>query len=198
MTKNDIISLSWKGNHINNPYHNIKHCIDVYNWCEKILEFEHAEMSLDLKFATIFHDYNHSGGYYDDNYNVPEAIRHICTGPIKEAIDNAGASAANIVKLISVTKFIDGVFPAIPETLEEMAIRDADLMTSFLPLKESVIAINGLYNEIKVKNPDLTIDKFWEGNEKFMNNAVFYTKYGQMLKEQLSEKLQLLKENWNG
>lgn len=198
MNKNDIISLSWNGTHINNPYHNLKHCIDVYNWCEKILEFEHSEMSLDLKFATIFHDYNHSGGHFDDNYNIPEVLRHICEGPIKEAIDNAGADASNIVKLIHVTRFIDGGFPGEPQTIEEMAIRDADLMLSFLPLGESIIAINGLYSEMKIKNPDMTPDQFWQMNVNFMNNAKFYTKYGNMLKEQLNEKLDILKEYWNG
>jgi hypothetical protein len=64
----------------------------------------------------------------------------------------------------------------------------------FLPLGESIIAINGLYSEMKVKNPDMTRDQFWEGNVKFMNNAKFYTKYGNMLKEQINEKLEILKE----
>jgi HD superfamily phosphodiesterase len=198
MNKNEIIALSWKGSHLTNPYHNLKHCVDVYNWCEKILEYENEPMSLELQFATILHDYNHSGGKFDDNYNIPEAIRHVCEGTIKDAIDNAGADAVKIVKLISITKFIDGTFPHDPETLEEMAIRDADLMTTFLPLGESIVAINGLYSELLFKNSNMTRDQFWEGNVKFMNNATFYTKYGNMMKEQLNEKLDILKEHWNG
>lgn len=198
MTKNDIITLAWKGTHLNNPYHNLKHCTDVYNWCEKILEFEHATMSVELKFASLLHDYNHSGGYFDDNYNIPEAIRHICEGPIKDAIDNSGADASTIVKLIHVTRFVDGGFPDEPQTLEEMAIRDADLMTSFLPLEEAIEALNGLHTEFLIHFPDMTKEHFWKGNVKFMQNAKFYTLYGNIMKEQLDERLKLLEAHWYG
>lgn len=196
MNKNDLISLAWNGTHLNNPYHNLKHCTDVYDWCEKILEFEHSPMSLELKFASIFHDYNHSGGKYDDNYNIPEAIRHICEGPIKDAIDKSGADASTIVKLINITKFSDGHFPKEPETLEEMAIRDADLLTSFLPVSEAIDALNGLYSEFLLTIPNMTKEQFWKGNIKFMKNIKFYTNYGNLLKEQLDEKLKVLEAHW--
>jgi hypothetical protein len=197
MTKNDIIALSWAGTHLTNPYHNLKHCVDVYNWCEKILKHDNIPMSLDLQFATIFHDYNHSGGRLDDDYNIPEAIRHICEGPVREAIDNVGADATNIVKLINITKYIDGGFPKEPETFEEMVIRDADLMTSFLPWPQAIEALTGLYTEFLIHFPKMTKEHFWKGNVTFMKNAKFYTNYGKMRQEQLDERLTILEKHWH-
>lgn len=199
----EIYRLSSTGTHKENPYHNPTHCWQVFSRCCEIMNHEQKEMTVSLTWASLFHDYNHSGGKHLDSHNIERALdglwrnyRGWCVDNCKEDSDffNAGHDYAVISELIRVTEYTDGVFVREPYTFEQMAIRDADLMTVFLPLEEAAEQTLGLYTEICVGKPTLTRAEFWELNVEFLKNAVWYTSYGKVLAERwLDEKLASLK-----
>lgn len=178
-----------------NPYHNLQHCINVYKWCEKIAAYENKEFAIELQWAALFHDFDHSGGRTDDTVNILYAVNGFnlfyakwasqCENPWEYYNPN---HIAKIVSIIRCTSFIKGKFPIEPITFEEKAIRDADLMTIFLPDEEAVESLNGLYKEIS-KFTNLTRVEFWNSNKAFFNAITWYTNYGKLKSAELNNRI---------
>lgn len=195
--KASIQELSQSGTHINNPYHNYKHCNDVTTWCEKILLHEGiTQLSPELLWAALFHDYNHSGGLLPDSENIKNArigltvkYKHYTQGYAFQF--QTGYVLAKAHEIIDCTLFDNG-FPNTPRSLDQQVIRDADLMSVFLPLEESLVMCNGLYQELLVKQPLLTKQDYWSKNVEFLSNVTWFTSYGKLLSKSLPEKLKEL------
>lgn len=174
--KYPILALAATGTHVTNPYHNLVHCYNVYKTCEVLLEYYNEKPSTELMWASLFHDYNHSGGERDDHYNIQQAIDGVkskiaefyLTYPEYPKVD-----INKIISLINCTKYI-GHFPNEPETLEEQCLRDADIMTVFSSHNVAINLLNGLYTEL---NRDGTMSKsdFFNKTHEFLSNSTVYT-----------------------
>jgi|688.fasta_scaffold00172_182 hypothetical protein len=182
-----------------NPYHNLQHCINVYKWCEKIAAHENKEFAIELQWAALFHDFDHSGGRVDDNINLLYAVTGFNLFYAKWANQHINqwdyynpGHIAKIVSIIRCTAFIKGTFPVEPITFEEKAIRDADLMSVFLPDEEAIEALNGLYKEISLSN-NLTRLEFWDSNKSFFNKVTWYTDYGKLKSAELNNRIDELR-----
>lgn len=181
-----VYNLSTTGYHVHNPYHNLIHCNQVYEACVNLLTMQHLEPSDELIWASLYHDYNHSGGSLVDTINVQNAIDGV-KKDIEEFYstypDQPPVNIDTIESLIKCTTYI-GYFPNEPKTYEEQVLRDADLMSVFADHGIAVLLMNGLYKEIHNKVPDLTKEKFAEQNYEFLTNAKYYTEHANDLVEQ--------------
>lgn len=180
LINNIIFTLSSTGAHINNPYHNLVHCNQVRQSCAGILRAMDLTPSIELEWASIFHDYDHTGGKEPDGVNIALAQAGVYKQIDKfnsyiPKFSNHKADIDKIFSLIKVTSFINGEFPYDPESLDEMIIRDADLMSIFADRDVALYLTNGLYQELLLKFPTMTREEFWEKNVNFLTNAEWYT-----------------------
>lgn len=181
-----VYKLSTSGYHVHNPYHNLIHCYQVYEACVNLLTLQQLEISDELIWASIYHDYNHSGGSEPDTINIQRAIDGVNEG-INEFYslypEHPSVNIETIESLIKCTTFI-GHFPTEPTTIEECVIRDADLMTIFAGHEIAVLLTKGLYKEIQRNRPELTKEEFVKANYEFLSNAKYYTEPANDLVEQ--------------
>lgn len=185
-----INELAREGTHSINPYHNHRHCQQVLYAVCRILEEEYENKFIQLRpsviWATLFHDYNHSGGKCGDDLNIEYAtlnLRHhyihyyqqLHNLDVEKGI-YLGESLQEALNMIKCTMFVNGGFPHEPRTIEERAIRDADLCSIFLPQDDAVRAMKGLYMEMTLTQP-MSRQEFWTRNEEFLRNVNWYTDY---------------------
>lgn len=184
-----ILNLALTGTHVNNPYHNQTHCNQVFAWCEEIAREEEYTMTPSLMWSALFHDYNHSGGTENDDYNIDAACAgvrdkmyefcgSILTMTLPEAFE-FGYVLGLVDSNIRCTKFL-GHWPIAPANMEQRILRDADLMTIFLPTDDALKATNGLYEELNAVKP-MTREEFWEKNEVFLRGVGWHTDYARRL-----------------
>lgn len=172
------------GKHIDNPYHNHIHCKNVYEMGDRLLTLMDMKPSDEFIWASFFHDYDHTGGECHDDINIQLAIDGV-TKAIESTQTIPNFPLVNIdtvVSMIQCTKYI-GTFPNEPKTIEEQCLRDADLMTIFAGTDTAIKLLNGLYAEIRLKNPLLTKQEFVKMNTEFLSNAKYYTEPAKELVE---------------
>jgi hypothetical protein len=190
LTKTELASkvyeLSTSGCHVHNPYHNLIHCWQVYKACDNLLQLHGLDPSDELIWASIYHDYNHSGGRDFDTANIEKALVGVNEG-IKQFYeqypDHPTVDIEKIESMIRSTLYI-GTFPNEPKSLEEQCLRDADLMTIFAENDIAVLLMRGLYRELTYRLPTLTIQEFINMNYKFLSDAKYYTEPARDLVEQ--------------
>lgn len=171
--------------HKNNPYHNVDHCVNVVAHafdCMRVelgLGWDETFFNENLFIAGMFHDFNHSGRERrPDAENIQEALdglQDFCG-----ANDLYYRNGSEVVDLIRVTEFLgpDKGFALEPLTLEEMCIRDADLMSITTRLGQRM-----LFNlALELKVPPM---QFAEKNLDFLKGCQFYTVKGQQVHAQL-------------
>ena len=181
-----VYNISKSGYHVHNPYHNLIHCWQVYKACENLLQLHDLEPSDELIWASIFHDYNHSGGRDFDTANIEKAILGVNEGikQFRDQYPDQPPVDINIIEsMIKCTLYI-GTFPNEPKSLEEQVLRDADLMTAFVENDIAVILMKGLYKEMIYRLPTLTMQEFINMNAKFLSEAKYYTEPARDLVEQ--------------
>lgn len=191
-----VESLASSGKHVINPYHNHTHCYYVNRMGEQLLAHYGQPPSREFIWATLFHDYDHSGGEHTDDVNIDNAVNGV-----KEAIktynehyDSETFDIEKIESLIRCTTYINGVFPYEPKTLEEECVRDADLMSISLSDDIALYFMKGLYYEI-FKKIKMTPEEFSKNNIIFLKEAKYYTEPANMyVHDELDYKFKRIEE----
>lgn len=115
----------------NAPYHHLNHMLRVMGYCEEGCKYHKIEGKprVNLLVAALFHDFNHSQGKQDDEWNVKEAKRGVEKWYNSNALNHSNINLKKILEIIDATQY-----PYVIEredlTLEQSIIRDADLMIS--------------------------------------------------------------------
>jgi hypothetical protein len=166
----------------NLPYHNTRHCINVFNTAIDIADSIGDLIEgnvINLGLACLFHDINHSGGKLNDQENIQIAVKEFLrfyvslsdrlTEPIKIPI---------VSELIQYT-----IFPRIgsPVFIIDQIIMDSDLIQCY-DIDWFIFAIKGLADERGVSVSQAISDQI-----NFINNVTYYTNYAQKLHEERKE-----------
>lgn len=157
------------------PYHNNFHLESVAKFT--ILGAEHHNLPtqdiIDLVYAALTHDFDHSGSGKDDDANIIRALHGFGTMALKI---NAGEftrtqplspeSCANIKKYIRCTRFpylVDGSTLSI----QEQIIRDADILQGLFAQDYIMGIVAGIAKEanIPMKNMLNGQEAFWKGTK---------------------------------
>lgn len=161
------------------PYHNLFHTLCMLRNCYHGALFYNLpyQSTRHLLLAALYHDYGHSGGHTDDAQNVAVAIRSF--REIHQRLSangyNPNIDVEQVVSIISVTQY---PFTKKPVCIEEMLIRDSDVLQVCEPeWKEHVIG--GLQQELSIRfNKSLTLMEMLEGQKDFMATIEFFTDWG--------------------
>jgi hypothetical protein len=121
-----------KHNKSNNaPYHHLNHMLRVMGYCEEGCKYHKIEGKprVNLLVAALFHDFNHSQGEHDDEWNIKEAKKGVRDWYSNNPLNQTNINLKKVLEIIDATQY-----PYIIEsddlTLEQSIIRDADLMIS--------------------------------------------------------------------
>ena len=110
-------------------YHGYQHLLTVAINCFDLGEyyFSNGKIRQEIRLlvlAGLYHDWDHTGGQYEDSINIAKAtvgmVKHVA-----ELEDFSDADISKISKLISMTEF---PHRGVPVSLSEKIIRDADLL----------------------------------------------------------------------
>ncbi len=124
--------FSWimKNSTSNNlPYHNFNHLLTVVRYTYGACRFYELtpKEELEMLFAALFHDVNHSGGKETDDVNVINAKRVVHNFCHNYNID---IDAHEVCRIIDATQYPYVLEPEEMD-LKQQIIRDADLMQVF-------------------------------------------------------------------
>jgi class 3 adenylate cyclase len=166
-------------------YHNVSHTKDVITRVDILGRSENVteEELLLLKTAALLHDVGFIISYTDHEDNSIDFARELL--PKYKYSDE---QIKQVVRLIDITR-VD----AIPQSLIEMIIKDADLdylgRSDFVPISEN------LFKEITTHGINLTIEEWNKLQYEFISNHTFYTGSAKKLRQVNKEgQLQKLKE----
>lgn len=164
------------------PYHSSLHMYEVAYLAHTLLCHEMASdeqcyhgqrenLERQVICAGLWHDFNHSGGYYVDSVNIRDA--RAAFNNYHENHPELKVHRGSVVRLIEITEY---PFKHVPETLVEKCIRDADLLYCSMP-PYSGQRLHLLWTEWSKHNKENsgTFDEFVVRNEKFLEEMVFYT-----------------------
>lgn len=188
-----------------NAYHNTEHMFGVAQlawkiWNVEVGEEQRASDSEDYTFleviiASLWHDYDHSGGYQPDVENISDALAALETWldlpEYKDVADNLGlyyddgGTLERVRQLITVTEF---PFVHEPRFIAEKIIRDADLLYSFSDATGPIL--NGLYTELASAGkfpPEVTFQRMVEGQAKFHDEVQLFTHTGLAIHRELKQ-----------
>lgn len=164
----------------NLSYHNFYHSLCVMKNCYEIynsFEIKHEKYTRLLCIASLFHDFNHSGGKLKDNENIQIAIESFILVSQESEEDNK-----IIIDTIRATEYPYVIENDDLSLLQEI-IRDADLLQICEDnwLQQIIL---GLTNEL-----NLSLETLLSGEKIFLlNNMNFHNKYAE-------EKWKKIKEN---
>ncbi len=179
----------------NLPYHGIDHLYSVfessYNSIQKIkvrFYFDLLKYEKELLIASLFHDYNHSGGKLPDSENIINAIKGLTEfHSLNNEFDLEYASY-----LIKCTEY-PYVVNENELTLEAQIIRDADMCYQFQDL-----SIVKLYQGLRVEF-NKTLPEFLDNQLKFTENLKFYLDFNNLewnkIKHKRINEIKKLQEN---
>lgn len=167
------------------PYHNLFHTLCMIVNCNDGY-FHHIDVNTDydydthatLMIAAAFHDFAHSAGAQDDDWNIANAIKWVelfFEDQSQKYVHNTyfqdKNNLATIKKLITVTRF---PFIHEPQTRLEKIIRDSDLLQCYEDAWFEHV-IQGLQQEFAVKGRVIETTEFLRLQVEFLKNAKFYT-----------------------
>jgi hypothetical protein len=187
-----------ENNLVENDYHNNEHMINVFD--NAMILFNHYKdeyklipyHKLVLGLASLFHDFNHSGGKLKDSENIElalVALKEFLVSRINfsRVTINKSELYDDIENIIIATEF-----PHLDIDLDilQKIIRDADTMGGIIDGWKSVVAnLASEYNK--------TLEEFIPTQIKFLDTVKFNTDYCNGLlhsnKEQIIEELNKMK-----
>jgi hypothetical protein len=181
------ISKNNKG--IKNIYHNNNHMINVLNNSKMLFNIYQKKYNLTnndkfiLVIASLFHDFNHSGGKLTDNENIKNALIGLKNFLEENELDNY---YSNIKNLIECTEF---PHKKIELTVLQKIIRDADTISGIRDGWENIIKNLAEESNIELK-------EFIPIQIKFLNTINFNMKYSNDLlkknKKDIIKKLNIM------
>lgn len=170
-----------------NPYHSNFHLLDVFTTSMEIANtYDNLtdKDRLEIGLATLFHDFNHSGGKFSkDVDNITLAIIGL-TEFIelnKKDVESFGVDEFVIEELINITEF---PHQKEPETLKQMIIRDADMIQCYNR--------NWFLNVITgalMKEKGMNIKDAIDTQIKYLKNIQYYTNHAKYIHNREQEKM---------
>lgn len=180
-----------QNNKSSHPYHNTRHCINVFdiaiNIADAIGDIDDKDI-ISLGVACLFHDINHSGGKLKDRENIEIATDEFNKFMELNSQDFNTFSVIDIIGMICSTEF-----PKVKEPLNKLQqiIMDADLFQCY-DHDWFIFAIKGLADERGVSVSQALMDQ-----TNFINNVTYYTEFAEKIhnerKEGYLKKLEYLK-----
>jgi hypothetical protein len=166
------IILTNKAN--NAPYHNLNHLLTVTRHCYNATEFDTSfgyDFREELLMAALFHDYNHSMGEQNDEWNVDIAIQHLAAFNHKEQLN---LDIGVMTKILRATQY-PYVIPSEDLNVYQRIIRDADLcqIYEYNWLQQNIF---GLSQEMKIP-----VEQLIPGQRKFLESITPLTDYGRFM-----------------
>lgn len=159
----------------NAPYHNLNHLLTVTRHAYNALRFNNSFYGgcmEDVLVACLFHDYNHSQGKENDEYNIKVAKQELVK--FLNSLDENPLDTDFMLELIDATQY-PYVIPAEELSPYQKIIRDADLcqIYEYDWLKQNIL---GLSIEMSIPIVDLI-----KGQRKFLLSIEPLTDYGKYM-----------------
>lgn len=159
----------------NAPYHNLNHLLTVTRHAYNALRFNNSFYGgcmEDVLVACLFHDYNHSQGKENDEYNIKVAKQELVK--FLNSLDENPLDTDFMLELIDATQY-PYVIPAEELSPYQKIIRDADLcqIYEYDWLKQNIL---GLSIEMGIPIVDLI-----KGQGHFLCSIVPLTEYGKYM-----------------
>jgi hypothetical protein len=166
----------------NLPYHNTRHCINVFNSAidnADSIGIINNDDVINLGVTCLFHDINHSGGKLDDQQNIQISVTEFLkfymslSDRLKDYID--------IIKVNELIQYT--IFPRIatPTFIIEKIIMDSDLIQCY-DIDWFIFTIKGLSDERCISVSQTISDQI-----NFINNVIYYTDFAQKIHEEQKE-----------
>lgn len=167
-----LLEVFLRDNKTKAEYHNNYHSICVaLNCYEGAVHEQLSESTMRyLVAAALFHDFNHSGGIFQDEQNIDIAI----FGLVKACRQQNIMSDSDLEQAIFTLRVTKYPYDRVPVTMSEMIIRDADLMQAYdsnlVKLKEQYV---GLKTEIeRMQGITFTNEEFAAGQQAWFRENV--------------------------
>lgn len=177
--------IFYKSQSLENPYHNFRHLFHLLFLCYQACQFYKGTLTLrecrNMLIAALFHDFDHSGMFGQDDLNIERAIRGLRSAVLPE--DKAFID--DIALLISYTEFPYTKEPEASNLCAQI-MRDADMMQAMSSAWIQQVVF-GLAREWG-KTP---IDVL-RGQIGFLQNLKMHTTWGKKLcsAETINQKIQ--------
>lgn len=174
----------------NNPFHNIRHSLDVLIKCYDGLLF-YKDRIIDksarraLLVAAIFHDFGHTGRSGNDDVNIILALR----GFDKHILPEDAGIREMVLSLIGSTEYGPAGHVKLNNTLLSQILKDADL-SQVCSQAWIRLVIFGLAEEMQT-----TPESILRMQESFLSKTKFYTDWARQkfdLNEKIEEARQLI------
>lgn len=172
------------------PYHNNEHMVGVWDTAQMLYTQEAPEDDsewrvIQLLFACLLHDYNHSGGKYPDAVNIENAVQAVIKTVNHCPLELPTGFCEVVTEAIRCTQY---PFTRSPNSLLERVLRDADLLQATLSGDPKVI-MEGLRQELQVSQAkDISYLEMYEQQLSFASGIYFYTLTGVRLWVQNKER----------
>lgn len=167
------------------PYHNNEHILGV--WDSTLFILENTEVAdkdylrLVLLFASLLHDYDHSGGTEDDSVNIERALIGLeqCVKECPLELPQGLLHDASVA--IRSTEY---PYTCLPANITERILRDADVLYAMLHHKP-IKVLKGLRSEMEVrKGETITDEDLYVQQISFMESMEIHTEIGRLLVDQ--------------
>ena len=177
------------------PYHNLTHCLNVMTHAYNAWKYERkSKPPLTLMYAAIFHDIDHSGGFYaDDADNIQRAV-HLWQQYMSTRFDKFDWAVGAFIRVTEYPHkpIVEDNFPTMsPEDyrFSVECLRDADFMKCPDTILQEAVAIkHEMYKHMPWEDYLVRSIEFLEGIE-------YKTKYGKEVGYPLlQESITLLKD----
>lgn len=164
------------------PYHNNEHMFGV--WDNALFILEHTEVAdkdylrLVLLFASLLHDYDHSGGTEVDSVNIERAIAGLeqCVKECPLALPKGLLHDASVA--IRSTEY---PYTCLPANATERILRDADVLYVMLHHKP-IKVLKGLRSEMEVcKGSTISDEDLYVQQRSFLSAMDIHTEVGKQL-----------------
>ena len=176
------------------PYHSFSHSLWVLYNCYDICKYEKKDAPKELLIAALFHDFDHTGGFYwlgSDDKNVIRAISRFneCWnyGIIKDDVDKP-----LVQRLIFITEYphreitkMEGEITTQADDIFQFltnALRDADMLQTMRDTQlHDLVAIKEEYFKY------MPWKEYTEKSVEFLQSIKFKTKFGLKVGKELQD-----------